>query len=164
VDPEGLAGFAYSPADPLFTMSSSSILGWLRERYRKSQERMEQDEKEWKEFLEAHPEWPDPKQLALGMALGPGSGLTKAANPCKVGRTLNDILKNKEIFNRFLRRKHPSNQPFSLEDSRKIWDAMKNIGLDPVRQPGHSTGLWRGPHINVKGTTIHIPVDPRFNP
>jgi RHS repeat-associated protein len=92
------------------------------------------------------------------------AGVTKASKVCKVGRGLDDILKESETFNRFLRRKHPVNQPYSVEDSKKIWDKIKESGLNPIIDQGHSTRQWSGPHINVRGTSIHIPVDPRFKP
>jgi RHS repeat-associated protein len=182
-DPIGLEGginlFAYTDNNPVNRVDPEglSFLDWLKEGYRKLQEKMEQDEKKLmdpnpklsEEFQKAHPDMPDPQELqelVLGMTLSMGgaSGLTKGAKFCKASRGLDDILENKQIFNRFLRRKHPSNRPYSLEDSRKIWDKMKGSGLDPKIHPGHSGGQWTGPHINAEGTNIHIPVDPRFKP
>jgi hypothetical protein len=82
----------------------------------------------------------------------------------KIGRGLDDILKNTEAFKKFLKHKHPTNSPYSLEDLKKIWEKIKESGLNPRLDPGHSGRQWPDPHIGVEGTTIHIPVDPRFKP
>jgi len=97
------------------------------------------------------------------------AGVTKAAKIgkiCKTGRGFDDILSNNELFKRWLRHKHPANEPYSPDNAKKIWGKIKESGLTPRLDPGHQRpgSQWTGPHINVEGTDIHIPVDPRFKP
>ncbi len=44
------------------------------------------------------------------------------------------------------------------------FDGLTTRGLNPRLDPGHPGTAWPGPHINVPGTSIHIPVDPGFTP
>jgi len=81
-----------------------------------------------------------------------------------VGRTLGDILGDEELFKRFLKHKFPADEPFSLDDSRVIWDELKARGLNPRLDAGHAGTKWPDPHINIPGRSVHIPVDPKFKP
>ena len=87
-------------------------------------------------------------------------GLFKKAP--KLGRTLDDILKDRDLFKRWLKSSHNPNMPLSPSDAKKVWDEMQKMGMKPILDPGHPSGVWTGRHINVRGTTIHIPVDPGF--
>ena len=78
------------------------------------------------------------------------------------GRGLDDILKDNDLFNRWLNRPHPNNQPLSPADATKVWDKLKSLGKAPRLDAGHPGTQWTMPHINVDG--VHIPVDPGFVP
>ncbi len=81
-----------------------------------------------------------------------------------IGRALDDILADAKIFRGFIGHKFPSGRPFPKDQATKIWLRMKESGLKPVLDPGHAGSKWPGPHINVRGRNIHIPVDPKFKP
>jgi hypothetical protein len=73
VDPEGLWFDGFNNADSVNRSLGDILRDWWKER---------QESTKWiEEFLNAPPPegWPDPKELASGMALGMGggSGLTK---------------------------------------------------------------------------------------
>ncbi len=78
------------------------------------------------------------------------------------GRGLDDILANDDIFDRFVKHKFQADKPFPDVDARKIWDKIKARGKNPRLDKGHPGTEWTGPHINVDGTDIHIPVEPTF--
>ena len=77
---------------------------------------------------------------------------------------LDDILQNNEFFKKWLKHKHPADQPLSSDQAKKVWDKLKSMGMKPRLDPGHSSGAWKEPHINVEGTSIHIPVEKGFTP
>ena len=85
-----------------------------------------------------------------------------AAGGAVPGRGLDDILKDNDLFNRWLNRPHPNNQPLSPADATKVWDKLKSLGKAPRLDAGHPGTQWTMPHINVDG--VHIPVDPGFVP
>ncbi len=96
--------------------------------------------------------------------LGPGSGPAAGPSVDMGGRGLDAIIRNPELFERFINHRFPSNQPFSVGDSSRIWQTLVEMGRNPVWHPGHPGTMWPGPHINVPGTPIHIPVSPDFVP
>ena len=77
-------------------------------------------------------------------------------------RALDDILKNDDLFKRWLKSSHNPNMPLSPSDAKNVWDKLQKMGKRPRLDPGHPGTQWPGPHINVDGT--HIPVDPGFTP
>ena len=79
-------------------------------------------------------------------------------------RGLGDILDNPSIFDKWLKHRFPSDKPFSGADSKLIWDKLVASGRKPRLDAGHPGTQWPGPHINIPGTSIHIPVDPGFAP
>ncbi len=95
VDPQGRqAGFAFSPAEPLFRISGSSILEGLKDGYRRLQEKMEQDEKKLFPNL-SDEDRKELQELALGMALGTG-GSSKDLYEVASEKTAKDIAKQTE--------------------------------------------------------------------
>ncbi len=63
------------------------------------------------------------------------------------------------------RRTHPARSPLSLNDARMVWNKLVERGLNPRFDLGHPRSpYWNTPHVNIPGTGIHIPVDPRFTP
>lgn len=80
------------------------------------------------------------------------------------GRGLDDILNDPDTFNRYIKSSFNPNDPISPSDAQKIWDKMKDLGYEPRLDEGHARGIWSGPHINVPGTSIHIPVSDGFHP
>ena len=97
---------------------------------------------------------------AGGEALGPAMGAVAG----QIGRGLKDILADDALFTRFIKHKFPANKPFSVDESRQIWDELTRRGLNPRLDAGHAGTQWAGPHINVPGRSVHIPVDPGFVP
>lgn len=105
----------------------------------------------------------------LGPAAGAGAGAgaeqggsTAAAEAGS--RALDAILSNPELFKRFINHKFPANNPYSAADAAKIWQKLVEMGMNPRLDPAQGYGAWRGPHINVPGTSIHIPVASAFRP
>ena len=80
------------------------------------------------------------------------------------GRGIGDILSDPELLDQWLHRPHPANRPYSASDAARIWDALVRTGYNPRLDQGHSRGVWTMPHINIPGTTVHIPVSPVFTP
>jgi autotransporter-associated beta strand protein len=82
------------------------------------------------------------------------------------GRGLDDILANDDLFDRYVKHRFQVDKPISADDARKIWDKLVGKGKTPRLDTGgtHPGTKWTGPHINVEGTDIHIPVDPGFAP
>lgn len=82
-----------------------------------------------------------------------------------VGRSLDDILASDDLFMQWANREHPANRLLSAADAQKVWDKFKQLGFNPRRDEGHIRGRYcKGPHINVPGTGIHIPVDSGWRP
>jgi RHS repeat-associated protein len=84
-------------------------------------------------------------------------GVEKAAS-----RGLDDILKDKNLFSRWVKSSHDPENPLSPSDAKRVWDKLKEMGKTPRLDSAHDSGVWQVPHINVDGQ--HIPVDPGFTP
>jgi hypothetical protein len=77
-------------------------------------------------------------------------------------RGIDAIVRDTDVFLRWLKHKHPISQPLSPADARKVWDKLLQLGKNPRLDPPHPGTKWNCPHINVDGN--HIPVDPGFKP
>ena len=96
---------------------------------------------------------------ALGAAFGGGAGAAAAAatggsaatvTPGGIRtaeRSLDRVLNDAALFEPWLRRHFPANQPYSGDTSRKTSEAIQRAGLQARIDPGHGTGFWTGPHI-----------------
>ncbi|MCC7083841.1 MAG: RHS repeat-associated core domain-containing protein [Pirellulales bacterium] len=107
------------------------------------------------------------KAAILLVATLTGQHLTEQQILHAEGRGLDDILSDDKIFDRYMKRKFPNDEPFCKEDAQKLWDKLKErlgrIGKEPRLDQGHPGTQWPGPHINVPGGP-HIPVVPEFVP
>jgi hypothetical protein len=90
----------------------------------------------------------------------------RAARAAAKLRSLDNILRDDKLFRRFVMRRFPVDQPYSIRDSQKIWDKLVEERYQPRLDPGHPSRTWNVPHINVivDGRAVHIPVDPGFRP
>ncbi len=93
-----------------------------------------------------------------------GAGAAAAGAGASTGRGLRDILNNPELLDRFLKHKFPNNRPLSAADARQVWDKLVELGLRPRLDPGSPGTKWPGPHINIPGRSVHIPVPQDFIP
>jgi RHS repeat-associated protein len=77
-------------------------------------------------------------------------------------RSLDDILKDDSLFNRWCKASKNPNNPLKDSDAQKVWNKLTQMGKNPRLDPAHPGTQWDTPHINADG--MHIPVSPSFTP